>query len=231
MNVQIGEYDMTDVILDLGSEVNVLPKQTWGQMGKPSLDWSPIQLRLANQQKIVPLGRLLSVPIDLDGVSTLADFEVIEIIDDSNPYPALLGIEWAMANAAIINLKRRQMTFEGNGLRVIIPLDPSQGERYTEPLRDEGEQDTLDHIYNITAKDADYVEPDADGVMDWQCDSSCMSDSDDGLENWQNRLYELHGHRCARITKSLRCLSSQTRTLTASDGSTDPQESIVPVPT
>ena len=139
MNVQIGEYDMNNVILDLGSEINVLPKQTWGQMGKPSLDWSPIQLRLANQQKIVPLGRLLSVPIDLDGVSTLADFEVIEIIDDSNPYPALLGIEWAMENAAIINLKRRQMTFEGNGLRVIIPLDPSQGERYTEPIRDEGE--------------------------------------------------------------------------------------------
>ena len=55
----------------------------------------------------MPLGRLLSVPIDLDGVSTLADFEVIEIIDDSNPYLALLGIEWAMENAAIINLKRR----------------------------------------------------------------------------------------------------------------------------
>ena len=68
------------------------------------------------------------------------------------------------------------MTFEGNGLRVIIPLDPSQGERYTEPLRDEGEQDTLDHIYNITATDADYVKPNADGVMDWQCDSSYMSD-------------------------------------------------------
>ena len=29
LNAQIGEYDMTDVILDLGSEVNVLTKQTW----------------------------------------------------------------------------------------------------------------------------------------------------------------------------------------------------------
>ena len=56
LNAQIGEYDMTDVILDLGSEVNVLTKQTWEQMGKPTLDWSPIQLRLANQQRIVPLG-------------------------------------------------------------------------------------------------------------------------------------------------------------------------------
>ena len=59
------------------------------------------------------------------------DFEVIEIIDDSDPYPALLGIEWAMENDAVINLKKRQMIFEGKYLRVILPLDPSQGERYT----------------------------------------------------------------------------------------------------
>ena len=48
MNAQIGEYDMTDVILDLGSKVNVLTKQTWEKMGKPTLEWSPIQLILAN---------------------------------------------------------------------------------------------------------------------------------------------------------------------------------------
>ena len=61
LNAQIGEYDMTAVILDLGSKGNVLTKKTWEQIGKPTLDWSPIQLRLANQQKIVPLGRFPSV--------------------------------------------------------------------------------------------------------------------------------------------------------------------------
>ena len=85
LHAQIGDYDMNNIILDLGLEVNVLTKHTWEQMGKPTLEWSPIQLRLANQQKIVPLGRLPSVPVDIDGVSTLADFEVIQIIDDSNP--------------------------------------------------------------------------------------------------------------------------------------------------
>ena len=73
--------------------MNVLTRKTWEQMGKPKLEWSPIQLRLSNQQKIVPLGRFLSVPVDIYGVNTLAYFEVIEIIDDSNPYPALLVIE------------------------------------------------------------------------------------------------------------------------------------------
>ena len=163
---QIGDYDMTDIILNLGSEVNVLTKQTWEQMGKPMLEWSPIQFRLANQQNIVPLGRFPNVPVDIDGICTVADFEVIEIIDDNNPYPALLGIQFAMKNAAVINLKKRQMTFEGKELRVIVLLDPSQGERYTEPIRDEY-QHVLDHIYNITMKEEDYVDITAEGIMDW----------------------------------------------------------------
>ena len=82
-------------------------------------------MRLSNQQKIVPLGQFPNVPIYIDGVCTVADFKVIEIIDDNNPYPALLGIEWAMENAAVINLKKRQMIFEGKELRVIVPVDPS----------------------------------------------------------------------------------------------------------
>ena len=52
------------------------------------------------------------MPVDIDGVRSFADFEVIEIIGDSRPYPALLGIDWAIGNMAVIDLKRRQMTFE-----------------------------------------------------------------------------------------------------------------------
>jgi hypothetical protein len=49
LSAQIGDYDMDEVILDLGSEVNVLMKQTWELMGKHKLWYSPIQLKLANQ--------------------------------------------------------------------------------------------------------------------------------------------------------------------------------------
>ena len=63
--------------------------------------------------------------------------------------------------------------------------------------------------------------------MDWQCDSSCMTDSDEGIQNCQNRLYELHGHRCARITKSIKWVGSQTRILPTFDGLIDPEDFIV----
>ena len=42
------------------------------------------------------------------------DFEVIEIIGDSRPYTALLGIDWEIDNMAVIDLKKRQMSFEDN---------------------------------------------------------------------------------------------------------------------
>jgi hypothetical protein len=58
LNAQIGEYDIDYVVLDLGSEVNITMKQTWALMGKPKLIYSPIRLRMANQQVVSPFGIL-----------------------------------------------------------------------------------------------------------------------------------------------------------------------------
>ena len=115
------------------------------QMGSPKLARSPIHLRLANQQRVSPLGRLPQVPVDIDRVRSFADFEVIEIIGDSRPYLALL--DWAIGNMAVIDLKRRQMTFEDVQIRVIVPLDPFQGPRYIEPIRAEEEARNMDSLY------------------------------------------------------------------------------------
>jgi hypothetical protein len=114
-----------NIILYLVSNVNVLPKKTWYLMGKPKLDWYPIQLRLVNQHKIVLIGRLIGVPMNLDGVCSMAYFQVIEIVENIQPYPTLMGLEWDFDNQAIINLKRMEMIFEVGYLKFIAPLDPS----------------------------------------------------------------------------------------------------------
>ena len=67
MTAQIGDYDMDYIILDLGSDVNILTRQTWEIMNKPKLDWSSIQLRLVNQSKVLPIGILTQVPVEVDG--------------------------------------------------------------------------------------------------------------------------------------------------------------------
>jgi hypothetical protein len=147
LSTVIGSYEMDEVVMDLGFEVNVMTKQTWEIMAKSKLAFSPIQLRLENQQRVIPLGRLSSFSVDLDKVHSLADFKVIEIIDDSTPYPALLGIDWAFSNQAVINLKKKTVSFKGNGIWVIDPLDPALGPRYTELNTSEEEAHNIDVIY------------------------------------------------------------------------------------
>lgn len=90
----------------MGSDANVLPKQTWEHMGNPALQWSPIQLQMVNQQNIFPMGRLEGVVVVIKGVSMQTNFEVIEIVEDNNPYPTLLGIDWATDMNGVINLKK-----------------------------------------------------------------------------------------------------------------------------
>jgi hypothetical protein len=81
---------MGDIILDLGSEVNVLPKNTQQCMGDPTLGYSPVQLKLANKHRVLQIGRLKGVTLDLDGVWTKVDFKVIKIVGGTTPYPTLI---------------------------------------------------------------------------------------------------------------------------------------------
>ena len=67
-------------------------------MGDPTLGYSTFQLKLANQHRVIPIGSLKGVTVDLDGVSTKVDFKVIEIVDGTTPYPTFLGLDWVFDN-------------------------------------------------------------------------------------------------------------------------------------
>ena len=63
---------------------------------------------------------------------------MIDIVDDTNPYPTLLGIDWAIDNQTIINFKKRILSFEHSEIRVVVPIDSLEGQRYVDPLNSEG---------------------------------------------------------------------------------------------
>jgi hypothetical protein len=67
----------------------------------------------------------------------------------------------------VVDLKKRRMKFEGDGLRVISPLDPDEGHRYTEPIREEDHAYELENIYKLTAGQQDYINPTTDGNLSW----------------------------------------------------------------
>ena len=87
-------------------------------------------------------GRLKDVEVDIDPVKKV-HFEVIDIIDDTKAYSCLLGIDQDIDNLATLNLKKRKMMFEFEDLRVFTPLDPNEGDRYIESVREDLEDITL----------------------------------------------------------------------------------------
>jgi len=82
------------------------------------------------------------VEVDLARVKKIVDFKVIDIMDERDPYLALLGIEWTFNNNDAIDPKKEMMTFEVDGDRVVQPLDPYKGPQYTK-IMDDAFQDKL----------------------------------------------------------------------------------------
>lgn len=105
----------------------------------------------------------------------MAEYEVIEIIDDSNPYPTLLGIDWPIYEWS------HQLKEEDNVLWKEITLERA---RYTKPLHDyEESEDELNQIYKITPRYQAWINPMIDGQIPWDRESSFTSNSDEELEH------------------------------------------------
>jgi hypothetical protein len=111
---------------------------------------------------------LEKVEVNSDGVKTKADFGVIEIMDDLDPFPSLLGIDWVFENNVVLNLKRRHMSFEMNNVCVIVPLDWVEGDRYNELVNEDVQSSIIENIYNIIGHKEDYVNSTIDGELSWR---------------------------------------------------------------
>jgi hypothetical protein len=51
------------------------------------------------------------VNANIDGVHSINDFEIIEIVDGIKPYLTLLGLYWYFDNQTLLDLKKRKMVF------------------------------------------------------------------------------------------------------------------------
>jgi hypothetical protein len=146
--------------------------------------------------------------MNIKGMKTKSDFEVIEVLDDYDPYLALLGIDWAFDNNVVLNLKK-QMSFETDTLLVLSPLDPYGRDRYNDPVDEDVWRLIIKKIYKIIGNRADYINLVVDGELCLRSVNSYDTDFEDALERWKNKLYEVSTCRCARITKAICWIGSE----------------------
>ena len=82
---------------------------------------------------------------------------------------------------ASISLDKERIKLKGNGEKVIVPIHPSQGEPWTEPIDDEVDIWELYHIQN----NADYIEPNIHGEIHLGNQDSVGYNSDAELYDWE----------------------------------------------
>lgn len=78
VNLQINESLILKVVLDFGSQVNILTKNTWEKVGRTQLVKSDYYLTLVNQCLIESLGLCRNVETTIMCISVWADFKVIK---------------------------------------------------------------------------------------------------------------------------------------------------------
>ena len=83
-----------------------------------------MQLQLANQAKVHPIGHVSNLVVDVEGMKMYVDFDVIEVVEYGGSYLTLLGIGWDNDSMTVINFKKWVMTFENQDVRVISPMNP-----------------------------------------------------------------------------------------------------------
>lgn len=154
----------------------------------------------------------------IDDISTQTDFEVLEFVDDKNPYPALLRIDWATKMKGILNLKICKMKFEQKSLQVVVLLDPAKGERYTKLVHNKESGDELDCIYQIIMQEPDQMQSIDNRRTSWECESIYTMDSEEEAERWQNQLHAITTLDCNMVTQSVRCVTTEERPRSEENG-------------
>ena len=166
-------------------------------MGRPRLYELGIYLKIANQGLIEPIGVWKNVDTTIKGISTKVDFEIIDPEEGSSSFLTLVSRPWGRKMKASISLDKERIKLKGNGQKVIVPIHPSQGEPWIEPIDEEVNIRQLYQIHN----DVDYAEPNIHGELNLGNQDSVGYNSDAELYDWEIENYETQARGCWTIQK------------------------------
>jgi hypothetical protein len=84
----------------------------------------------------------------------------------------------------MLNLKKRQMSFENDTLREVVPLDPYMGDWYNELMDKDACTSVIEKIYKIMGPREDYINPTTNGESSCRSAKSYDMDFEDVMDGW-----------------------------------------------
>jgi hypothetical protein len=104
--VEINEVLIKQVVFYFGSQVNILPRETWIRLGQLSLAPTLNYLKLVDQRLIEPIGILRNTDTQIMGILTQFEYEFITLVMGMTTYIALVGRPWGQKMKVNISLEK-----------------------------------------------------------------------------------------------------------------------------
>ncbi|XP_074290499.1 uncharacterized protein LOC141617213 [Silene latifolia] len=111
----IGDKSFTHAMLDLSASINVMPYALYETLGLPPLNKTDVVIQLVDCPNIYPKGMVEDVLVEVDHLTFLADFYVLDIEVDSRATPILLGRPFMKTSKTKIDVSNGNLTLEFDG--------------------------------------------------------------------------------------------------------------------
>jgi hypothetical protein len=108
---------VTGVPVDGGSGVNLIQKGTTFELGYIAFEATTQVLRMPDQSRVNPVGRLSQVPTRIGKETYLRNFVVIRV-NKGRPFPMLLGRPWLYATQVLVDWEVKESVAGETGTRI-----------------------------------------------------------------------------------------------------------------
>ena len=147
ISVEIDGCLIQHVPVDGGSGVNLMLESTASDLGYTHLEPTEQTLRMADQSRVVPAGKLSGIPTTICGTTYLLNYIVIRV-GSGKPFPILLGRPWLYSAGVKVNWEKKSFVFGDPPVSIPWLPDKYQGETsesdgYTSDWTDPEESDSI----------------------------------------------------------------------------------------
>ena len=145
--VEVDGYSIPKVPVDGGSEVNLMLESTAFDLGYTTFEETDQILRMADQSRVVPIGRLSQISTRIGQVTYLQNFVIIPV-ETGRPFPMLLGRPWLYSAKVLVDWGAKEFIVGKPPMQILLKAKKYLGEMsdsdgYTSGWTDPEESDSV----------------------------------------------------------------------------------------